>query len=136
MPTPNRSGSGTSSPRNSFSASTWIAIRDAASIACRAGRLRIGGEAEQGQLSVADELVWLSAAFDHGLRDSRQEAVDDENGIERQKLLGELGRSAHVHEHADDVTLPAGKRRLDGCRRRGSRMRGKDLEERDIGPGA
>ena len=72
-----------------------------------AGSLRAGGEPEQRQLSVADELVRLSAAFDHGLRHRAEEAVDDENGIERQPLFRKLGRAAHVHEHADQIALLA-----------------------------
>src|SRR3954453_3669869 len=49
--------------------------------------LRIGAEPEQRQLSVADELVGLAAAFDHRLRDRAEEAVDDEDGVERQALF-------------------------------------------------
>src|SRR6201984_1588283 len=48
---------------------------------------RIGAEPEQRQLSIAEKLVGLAAAFDHRLRHRTQEPIDDENGIERQSLL-------------------------------------------------
>src|SRR6476620_1117108 len=64
-------------------------------------------EPEQRQQSVADELVRLPAGVDHRLRGSFQEAVDQEDRIEWQPRFGELGRAAHVDEHANDITLLA-----------------------------
>src|ERR1700676_3900830 len=55
--------------------------------------------------AVANELVWLSAGVDHRLRDRLQETIDQEYDIEWQPRLGQLGRSAHVDEHADDIAL-------------------------------
>src|SRR6478735_4774785 len=60
---------------------------------------------EQRKQTVADELVGLAAAVDHCLRGRLQEAVDQEYRVERQARLGQPGRSAHVDEHADDITL-------------------------------
>src|SRR5258708_23266813 len=62
-------------------------------------------KAEQRKQAIANELVWLPAAVDHCLRGCLQEAIDQEDGIERQARLGEPGRSAHVDEHADDIAL-------------------------------
>src|SRR5258705_2743020 len=62
-------------------------------------------KAEQRKQAIAHELVWLPAAVDHCLRGCLQEAIDQEDGIERQARLGEPGRSAHVDEHADDIAL-------------------------------
>jgi hypothetical protein len=100
-----------------------------------ASRLRIGREAEQRQLSIADKLVRLAAAFHHGLRYGGQEAVDDENGIERQKLFGQFCRSAHIHEHADNVALASSMGWLDRRGRRRGCVGGEYLEEGDIGSG-
>ena len=74
--------------------------------------MRAGDEPEQRQLSVADELVRLSAAFDHGLRHRAEEAVDDEHGVERQALFRHLGRAAHVDEHVDEIALLSDPRRV------------------------
>src|SRR5260370_386658 len=62
-------------------------------------------KAEQREQAIAHELVWLPAAVDHCLRGCLQEAIDQEDGIERQARLGEPGRSAHIDEHADDIAL-------------------------------
>src|ERR1700692_3678881 len=62
-------------------------------------------KAEQRKQAVANELVWLSAGVDHRLRGRLQETIDQEYDIEWQPRLGQLGRSAHVDEHADDIAL-------------------------------
>src|SRR5262245_12519934 len=46
-----------------------------------------------------------STSLHHCLRDSRQEAVDDEHGVERQPLLRHFGRAAHVDKHAREITF-------------------------------
>src|SRR6185503_7179519 len=44
---------------------------------------------------------------ERGLRDGGEETVDQEHDVEGQPRFGELGRTAHVDEHADDVVLLA-----------------------------
>ena len=56
-----------------------------------ASRRPIGIEPEQSQKPVADILVRLATSLHYCLRDRRQEAVDDEHGIERQPLLRHFG---------------------------------------------
>ena len=79
----------------------------AARSACRQAVSRIDIEPEQRKHAVADKLVRLAACIDHRLRGGIEKSVDQEHDVERQPRLGELGRAAHVHEHADDVTLLA-----------------------------
>src|ERR1700722_2773388 len=70
-----------------------------------AGLLPGGVKAEQRQLPIAEKLVGLTAAFDHRLRHRAEETVDDEYRIERQPVLREPGRAAHIDEHADEIAL-------------------------------
>ena len=81
-------------------------------------RLARGGlEAEQRHRAVADELVEPAAGLLDRLADDREIAVEQEDDVERQPLIGDRGEIAHVAEqHRDDVFV-AGR-----CRRRGHRL--------------
>src|SRR6476619_1251053 len=104
MPMPKRSGSRRSWLRNLFSSSTLTAICAAARSACRQASRRL--TASPNSASMPSPTNWF------GLRHRAEEAVDDEDGVERQPLLGKLRRAAHIHEHADEVTLLADPRRV------------------------
>src|SRR5260370_40041188 len=88
---------------------------------------------EQRKQPIAHELVWLPAAVDHRLRGCLQEAIDQEDGIERQARLGEPGRSAHVDEHADDIALLTDIDALAIADEIRADIRGEHRKERPIG---
>ena len=81
------------------------ARRSAHRLPASGGRIDI--EPEQSEHAVADELIGLSAGIEHRLRGRAEETIDQENDVERQPRFGELGRAAHVDEHADDVAFLA-----------------------------
>src|SRR5262249_53447672 len=69
--------------------------------------LAVDVEPEQGEHSVAEELVGLAAGISHSLRCRGEKSVDQENHVERQPIFCEFGRAPHVDKQADDVSFLA-----------------------------
>src|SRR3979490_2436916 len=128
MPTPKRIGSRKSWVRNRFSLSTFAPIIPPPPRPPAPARVK----PEEPQHAVTDELVGPAAALDHRLRHRAEKTVDDEHGVERQPLFGHTGRAAHVHEHADEITLLANSGGVRCTSTRRYRMRQEQLEERQI----
>ena len=100
--------------RNWFSSSTLAAISAAARNAWRQASRRL--TVSPNSASMPSPTNWFGGRrLRYGLRHRADEAIDDEDRIERQSLFGKLRRAAHVDEHADEIALladRAGLRRL------------------------
>ena len=78
---------------------------DAARIACR--QAVAGSTSRPNNASRPSPTNWFGwpPASINRLRRRLEEAIDQEYDVERQARLGELGRSAHIDEHADDIAF-------------------------------
>ena len=104
----------------------------------RAHRLPAGGnrvdvEPEKRKQPIADELIGLAAGIDHCLRGCAEKPVNQEDHVERQPRLGELGGTPHIHEHADDITLSADVDALPIAHKIRANIRRQQWDNRDIG---
>src|SRR5437016_13857387 len=90
-PIPKRIGLRSASANILFRWSTLPATIAAALSACRQAVARSVLSPNKSQKPVADILVRLATSLHYCLRNRRQEAVDDEHGIERQPLLRHFG---------------------------------------------
>ena len=112
----------------------------AATLAAARHRLPTGGrridvQSEQSEHAVANELIGLATGVDDGLRGRAEEAINQEYDVERQSRFGQLGRAAHVDEHADDVALLADVDAAAIADKIGADMRGKHGDDSNIGVG-